>query len=87
MCTQFLNAVLFVTLGFAVRFQTKTESSKLIVRVGGGAGKVPKRSWGASTTVSVRDLWEHASVGKATGKYTSAPIVPHGSMFFKLTPN
>jgi hypothetical protein len=47
--------------------------------------KVPKRSWTASRALSVRDLWAHASLGSATGKFTSKPIAPHSSMFLKLT--
>ena len=47
--------------------------------------KVPKRSWTATTALKVRDLWAHASLGAATGKFTSSSIPKHGSMFLKLT--
>ena len=46
---------------------------------------VPTRGWTATTALEVRDLWKHASVGSATGKYTATAVAPHGSMFFKLT--
>jgi hypothetical protein len=47
--------------------------------------KIPKRGWSAGSSLKVRDLWAHAELGAATGKFTSAAIPPHGSMFLKLT--
>ena len=46
---------------------------------------VPTRGWTATTSLSVRDLWQHAAVGKHTGKFTAESVPPHGAVFFKLT--
>jgi hypothetical protein len=46
---------------------------------------VPKVSWTSTTSLEVRDLWKHVSVGSATGQYTATGVAPHGSVFLKLT--
>ena len=48
-------------------------------------GREPKRRKAATPALKVRDLWAHASLGAATGKFTSSSIPKHGSMFLKLT--
>ena len=45
---------------------------------------VPDRSWGHSTTLKVRDLWEHQDLGKYTGHF-SASIPAHGVSFVVLS--
>eukprot|EP01043_Picozoa_sp_COSAG02_P033970 COSAG02_NODE_2349_length_9084_cov_12.922315_4_plen_139_part_00 len=46
---------------------------------------IPKVGWSAASKVAVRDLWAHAAVGSATGKYTATGVPAHGSAFIKLT--
>ena len=41
--------------------------------------------WGATTTVSVRDVWAHAALPPATGSLTTvAPLAPHGVVAWRL---
>lgn len=48
---------------------------------------VPELGWGASTQLSVRDLWKHAGAGDATGSYTAHDVPPHGTVMVRLSPN
>ena len=46
--------------------------------------------WTAETSASARDLWAHAEVGNATGRFPAAPhtltVAPHETRVFRLTP-
>jgi hypothetical protein len=44
--------------------------------------------WPADQTASVRDLWQHADLPNATGKFPAAPlsVEPHATHLFRLTP-
>ena len=44
-----------------------------------------KLGWPASTTATVRDLWQHADVGTFTGSYTASKVLPHGVVMVKIT--
>ena len=40
--------------------------------------------WTSATVAEVRDLWKHADVGSATGRYHAQGVPPHGSVFLRL---
>jgi len=46
---------------------------------------VPKRTWGKSSKLKVRDMWASVDIGDFTGSY-SATVPSHGTVLVKLTP-
>jgi alpha-galactosidase len=49
-------------------------------------GQVPGRSWGETTRVSVRDLWERSTEDPVTGQTRDYLVEAHGAVFLKLSP-